>query len=66
VFASWSLFFLSSFEHSTFEEVATVAYALMGVILELELNQKSRFTIVLALMLLIESCEVLYEGSFQV
>jgi hypothetical protein len=47
-------------------EVATVAYALMGVILELELNQKSRFTIVLTLMLLIELCEVLYEGSFQV
>jgi hypothetical protein len=33
-------FFLSSFDHGTFEEVATVAYALMGVILELKLNQK--------------------------
>jgi hypothetical protein len=57
---------LSSFDHGTFERVATVAYALMGVILELKLSQKSRFTIVLALMLLIELCEVLYEGSFQV
>jgi hypothetical protein len=34
--------------------------------LSLKLNQKSRFTIVLTLMLLIELCEVLYEGSFQV
>jgi hypothetical protein len=59
-------FFLSSFDHRTFEEVAKVAYALMGVILELKLNQKSRFTILLSLMLLIELCEVLYEGSFQV
>jgi hypothetical protein len=57
---------LSSFDHETSEEVATVAYALMGVILELKLNQKSRFTIMLTLMLLIELCEVLYEGSFQV
>jgi hypothetical protein len=30
---------LSYFDHETFEEVATVAYALMGVILELKLNQ---------------------------
>jgi hypothetical protein len=59
-------FFFSSFDHRTFEEVATVSYALMGVILELKLNQKSRFTILLAPMLLIELCEVLYEGSFQV
>jgi hypothetical protein len=59
-------FFLSSFDHGNFEEVATVAYALMGVILDLKLNQKSRFTIMLTLMLLIELCEVLYEGSFQV
>jgi hypothetical protein len=44
---------LSSFDHGTFEEVATVAYALMGVILELKLNQKGGFTILLALMLLI-------------
>jgi hypothetical protein len=57
---------LCSFDHGTFEEVATVAYALMGFILEFELNQKSRFTIVLTLMLLIELCEVLYEGIFQV
>jgi hypothetical protein len=32
--------FLSSFNHGTFEEVATVAYALMGFILELKLNQR--------------------------
>jgi hypothetical protein len=56
---------LSSFDQGTFERVATIAYALMGVILELKLNQKSRFTILLALMLLIILCEVLYEGSFQ-
>jgi hypothetical protein len=57
---------LSSFDHRTFEEVSTVSYALIGVILELKLNQKNRFTIVLTLILLIELCEVLYEGSFQV
>jgi hypothetical protein len=44
---------LSSFDLGTFEEGATVAYALMGVILELKLNQKGGFTILLALMLLI-------------
>jgi hypothetical protein len=33
-------FFFSSFDPGTFEEVVTVAYALMGVILELKLNQK--------------------------
>jgi hypothetical protein len=66
MFASRSLSFLSSFDHRTFEEFATVAYALMGVILELKLNQKCRFTIMLTLMLLIELYEVLYEGSFQV
>jgi hypothetical protein len=59
-------FFLSSFDHKTFEKVATVDYALMGALLEFKLNQKTRFTIVLTLMLLIELCEVLYEGSFQV
>jgi hypothetical protein len=32
--------------------------------LSLKLNQKSKFTIVLTLILLIELCEVLYEGSF--
>jgi hypothetical protein len=32
--------FFSSFDHGTFEEVATVAYALMGALLELKLNQK--------------------------
>jgi hypothetical protein len=31
---------LSSFDHRTFEEVSKVAYALMGVILELKLNPK--------------------------
>jgi hypothetical protein len=66
VFATRSLSFFSSFDHRTFEKVATIDYALMGVILELKLNQNSRFTIVLTLMLLIELCEVLYEGSFQV
>jgi hypothetical protein len=58
--------FLSSFDHETFEEVAIVSYDLIGSLLELKLNQKSRFTIMLTLMLLIELCEVLYEGSFQV
>jgi hypothetical protein len=33
-------FFLSSFDHRTFEEVATVAYALMGVIFEFETEPK--------------------------
>jgi hypothetical protein len=59
-------FFLSSFDHRTFEEVATVLYALYVVYLSLKLNQKSWFTIMLMLTLLIELCEVLYEGSFQV
>jgi hypothetical protein len=31
---------LSYFDHGTFEEVAIVAYALMGVILEFEIEQK--------------------------
>jgi hypothetical protein len=44
---------LSFFDHETFEEVATVAYALMDVILELKLNPKGGLTILLALMLLI-------------
>jgi hypothetical protein len=44
---------LSSFDHGTFEEVATVGYALMGVILELKLNQNGGFTILIALTLLI-------------
>jgi hypothetical protein len=39
VFASRSLF-LSSFDNGTFEEVATVVYALYVVILSLKLNQK--------------------------
>jgi hypothetical protein len=57
---------LSSFDHETFVEVATVDYALMVGIFEFKLNQKGRFIIMLILMLLIELCEVLYEGSFQV
>jgi hypothetical protein len=32
---------LSSFDHGTFEEVATVYYALMGVILEFETEPKA-------------------------
>jgi hypothetical protein len=31
---------LSSFDHGTFEEVATVAYALIGVIIEFETGPK--------------------------
>jgi hypothetical protein len=39
----------------------------MDGIFEFETKPKeSRFTIMLTLMLLIELCEVLYEGSFQV
>jgi hypothetical protein len=59
-------FFLSYFDHGTFEEVATVAYALYVVYFSLKLNQKGWSTIMFILMLLIELCEVLYEGSFQV
>jgi hypothetical protein len=33
-------FFLSSFDHGTFEEVYTVSYDLMGVILEFKTEQK--------------------------
>jgi hypothetical protein len=32
-------FLFEFFDHGTFDEVATVAYALMDVILELKLNQ---------------------------
>jgi hypothetical protein len=60
-------FFLSFFDHETFEEVATIAYVLMVGIFEFETEpKKGRFTIMFILMLLIELCEVLYEGSFQV
>jgi hypothetical protein len=59
-------FFLSSFDHGTFEEVATVVYALYVVFLSWNLNQNGWFTIMFMLTLLIELCEVLYEGSFQV
>jgi hypothetical protein len=59
-------FFLSFFYHGTFEEVATVVYALYMLYLSLKLNQKGWFTIIFMLTLLIELCEVLYEGSFQV
>jgi hypothetical protein len=57
---------MSSFDHITFDRVGTVAYYLMGVILEFETEPKNTFNIMLILMLLIELCEVLYEGSFQV
>jgi hypothetical protein len=33
-------FFFSSFDHGTFEEVATVAYALMDAIFEFETEPK--------------------------
>jgi hypothetical protein len=46
-------FFLSSFDHGTFEKIATVAYALMGAILEFKLNQNGGCTIMLTLTLLI-------------
>jgi hypothetical protein len=46
-------FFFSSFDHRTFEEVATI-------------TKKGWFTIMFMLTLLIELCEILYEGSFQV
>jgi hypothetical protein len=59
-------FFLSSFDHGTFEEVATVVYALYVVFLSWNLDQKGWSTIMFILTLLIELCEVLYEGSFQV
>jgi hypothetical protein len=59
-------FFFSSFDHRTFEEVATVVYALYVVCLIWNLNQKGWSTIMFMLTLLIELYEVLYEGSFQV
>jgi hypothetical protein len=57
-------FFLSSFDHRAFEEVATVVYALYVVFLTWNLNQKGWFTIMLMLTLLIELCKVLYERKF--
>jgi hypothetical protein len=65
-FASWSLSFWVLLITELFEEVATVSYVLICVVLELKLSQKGGFTIVLTIMLLIELCEVLYEESFQV
>jgi hypothetical protein len=59
-------FFLSSFDHGTFENVATVVYALYVVFLSWNRTKKGWFTIMFMLTLLIELCEVLYEGSFQV
>jgi hypothetical protein len=59
-------FFFSSFDHGTFEEVATVSYALMVGIFEFENEPKGEIYIIFMLMLLIELCEVLYERSFQV
>jgi hypothetical protein len=61
-----SIAFLVLLMMELLRECDTVSYALMCVILELKLNQKSRFTIMLTLTLLIELCEVLYAGSFQV
>jgi hypothetical protein len=59
-------FFLSSFDRGTFGEVATVVYALYVVFFSWNMNQKRGwFIIMLTLMLLIELCWVLYEGSFQ-
>jgi hypothetical protein len=54
-------FFLSSFDHRTFGEVATIVYALYVVFLSGNLNQKGWLTIMLMLTLLIELCEV-FEG----
>jgi hypothetical protein len=59
-------FFLSSFDHGTFGEVATVVYAIYVVVLGWNLKQKGWFITMLTLMLLIDLCLVLYEGSFQV
>jgi hypothetical protein len=57
---------LSSFDRGTFEEVDTIVYVLYVVYFSLKLNQKGLSTIMFMLTLLIELCEVLYEGSFQV
>jgi hypothetical protein len=65
VFAALSLFF-SSFDHGTFGKVATVVYALYKVFWVETWRKKGWFNIMLTLMLLIELCLVLYEGSFQV
>jgi hypothetical protein len=60
-------FFLSSSDHGTFGEVDTVVYTLYVVVLDWNLKQKMGwFIVTLTLMLLIELCWVLYEGSFQV
>ena len=60
-------FLLSSFDHGTFGEVATVVFAIYVVVLSWNLKQKEDWLyVMLALMLLIELCLVLYEGSFQV
>jgi hypothetical protein len=59
-------FFLSSFDHRTFRKVATVVYTLYVVVLSWNLKQKGWFYVMLKLMLLIDLCLVLYEGSFQV
>jgi hypothetical protein len=40
VFASRSLSFFSSFDHRTFDEVATVSYSLMVGIFEFEIEPK--------------------------
>jgi hypothetical protein len=58
-------FFLSSFDHETFEDVATVVYALYVVFLSWNLNQKGWFTIMLMLTLLIELCEFCMKEVFK-
>jgi hypothetical protein len=57
--------FFSSFDHRTFGEVATVVYALYVVFLSWNMNQKGLIYNYFMPTLLIELCEVLYEGSFQ-
>jgi hypothetical protein len=59
-------FFFSSFDHGTFEEVATVVIVYMWCFWVWNWTKEGWFTIMFMLTLLIELCEVLYEGSFQV
>jgi hypothetical protein len=61
VFASRSLSFLSR----NFWESCYSSLCFNGCCTWVETEQKSRFTIMLTLMLLIKLCEVLYEESFQ-
>jgi hypothetical protein len=60
-------FFLSSFDHRTFGEVATVVYALYVVILSCNLKQKKGLIHYYAYTNVANTlCLVLYEGSFEV